>query len=145
MELQYVEFVLELNMLLERSKESSGIAVVVAVAVDRLSLAMVVEVLRDVTLIQMIAVLFVGKEAIIPMTAQNQEEGEEEEEVEVVEETAGEEGVHQDHVHALMDVETATAKVLQDQDLEIIHLNNARHLKRCVLKRKKCLELTDKA
>lgn len=79
-------------MLLERSKESSGIAVVVAVAVDRLSLAMVVEVLRDVTLIQMIAVLFVGKEAIIPMTAQNQEEGEEEEEVEVVEETAGEEG-----------------------------------------------------
>lgn len=77
-------------MLLERSKESSGIAVVAAVAVDRLSLAMVVEVLRDVTLIQMIAVLFVGKEAIIPMTAQNQEEGEEE--VEVVEETAGEEG-----------------------------------------------------
>lgn len=77
-------------MLLERSKESSGIAVVAAVVVDRLSLAMVVEVLRDVTLIQMIAVLFVGKEAIIPMTAQNQEEGEEE--VEVVEETAGEEG-----------------------------------------------------
>lgn len=63
---------------------------VAAVVVDRLSLAMVVEVLRDVTLIQMIAVLFVGKEAIIPMTAQNQEEGEEE--VEVVEETAGEEG-----------------------------------------------------
>lgn len=87
---QYAELVLELNMLLERWKESRGMAAVVAAAVvDRLSLVMVVEVLHGVTLIQMIAVLFVGKEAIILMTAQNQEE---QVEVEVVEETADEEG-----------------------------------------------------